>query len=69
MKVVAAARWQTGRYGKHNLRQHTISYTETESELSPTAVPIGECEGNCFVIHKSASSTADETRAIIPIRI
>lgn len=40
MKAVAAARRQTGQYGQHNLRQHAASYTKTDSDLTPTAVPI-----------------------------
>ncbi|KAB5562766.1 hypothetical protein GE09DRAFT_1109617 [Coniochaeta sp. 2T2.1] len=63
MKAVAAARRQTGQYGKHNLRQHEISYTSTESSsdssLSPTAVPVGgdaECDSRA-VVHKKRSNT------------
>ncbi|OIW31239.1 hypothetical protein CONLIGDRAFT_631160 [Coniochaeta ligniaria NRRL 30616] len=54
MKAVAAARRHTGRYGKHNLRQHTVSYTKTDSDLSPAAVPV-EDRDKRVVVHKKRS--------------
>lgn len=58
MRAVAATRRRTGRYGKHNLRQPEISYTSTETELFPTAVPLEECgryNDNGVVVHKERS--------------
>lgn len=51
MKAVAAARRETGHYGKHNLRQHATSYTKTDSNLSPAALPFKDCEKR-IEVHK-----------------
>jgi hypothetical protein len=54
MKAVAAARRQTGKYGKHNLRQHAASYTKTDSEMSPASVAV-EDRDKRVVVHKKRS--------------
>jgi hypothetical protein len=53
MMAVAAARRQSGRYGKHNLCQHAVSHGKAESELAPIAVPIGDrSDTRMLVVHR-----------------